>query len=167
MTIKSSDVLLNALEMQNISQRELAEKIGTSAQNINQKLLHNSLRADDFFGLLEKIGVEAYFRLSDSGIPVSTIRGDNPHETDVIKMHKGILYDTRKSFVLSDDFYKNGKGKYDDKGEARILYIDRRSRYFFVVYSENSSVVKIENSDLDSAREFIRKYGIIPKKTVK
>ena len=166
MTIKSSDVLLNALEMQNISQRELAEKIGTSAQNINQKLLHNSLRADDFFKLLDEIGVEAYFQLADSGIPVSTVRGDNPHETDIVKMHKGILYDTSKSYILSDDFYKNGNGKYDDKGEARILYIDRRNRYFFVIYSENAPV-KIESADLNSAREFIGKYGIIPKKTAK
>lgn len=141
-----------------VTQADVAQQYGWTPQQLSDRLVRGSLRADDFLALLEMNGVDITFtkRESNDNIKVHIIHGAGRH---VRRMVNKVIYDTANSDALANNFYADGVNEYND-GKALELYIDAEGRYFFAEYSNFEGVKdRIMPVTADDAAAFIAKYG--------
>lgn len=148
------DAVLAELDM---TQATAAEAIGMTPQQLNGKLVRNTLRADEFLKLMDAIGIDIKYSVRDNGKDVRTrAKGYGRH---IKCMVDRVIYDTDTSEVLANNFWADGENEYND-GIALELYVDSEGRYFFAVYSSWESVKDcIRTVSGKDAAAFIEKYG--------
>ena len=141
-----------------VTQAEAAREIGQTPQKLNGKIVRNSLKADEFFDIMESIGVDVEFRVRDSG-KVINLDINTGYGRRVRCMVDRVSYDTAKSTALANNFYADGVNEYND-GKAFELYMDTEYRYFFAEYSCWEGVKdRITPVTAEDAARFIEKYG--------
>ena len=155
--MNSKDVISAALKEVGINQADGAKSINWSPQQLSSKIVHGTLRADDFLRLMDAIGVDVEFKVRDSGKIIKTrIPGAGRR---VRCMVNKVIYDTAISDALANSFYSDGVNEYSD-GRARELYIDKEGRYFFAEYSTwEGQKDRIVPAGSNEAAAFIEKYG--------
>lgn len=155
--MNAKDMLLAALRETKTTQAEAATKVGWMPQQLSQRIVRNSIRADDFLSLLEAIGIEVTLTVRDTGNPVRVyVKGAGRR---VKAMVDRVTYDTAASNAISNNFYADGVNEYTD-GKAMELYIDKEGRYFFAEYSNwEGGKDRIGPVSAAEAAAFIEKYG--------
>lgn len=155
--MNAKDMLLAALRETKTTQAEAATKVGWMPQQLSQRIVRNSIRADDFLSLLEAIGIEVTLTVRDTGNPVRVyVKGAGRR---VKAMVDRVTYDTAASNAISNNFYADGVNEYTD-GKAMELYIDKEGRYFFAEYSNwEGGKDRISPVSAAEAAAFIEKYG--------
>ena len=155
--MNAKDMLLAALRETKTTQAEAATKVGWMPQQLSQRIVRNSIRADDFLSLLEAIGIEVTLTVRDTGDPVRVyVKGAGRR---VKAMVDRVTYDTAASNAISNNFYADGVNEYTD-GKAMELYIDKEGRYFFAEYSNwEGGKDRISPVSAAEAAAFIEKYG--------
>ena len=155
--MNAKDMLLAALRETKTTQAEAATKVGWMPQQLSQRIVRNSIRADDFLYLLEAIGIEVTLTVRDTGNPVRVyVKGAGRR---VKAMVDRVTYDTAASNAISNNFYADGVNEYTD-GKAMELYIDKEGRYFFAEYSNwEGGKDRISPVSAAEAAAFIEKYG--------
>ena len=132
-----------------------AAAIGWTKQQLSNKMNRSSLRVDDFLDILNGIGVEFVMINKSTG----TVIEDSGVSSRAIRKQVGrVTYNTAFSIEAANNFYQDGKNKFTD-GSARVLYIDREGRYFFVEHSEGPSDTKVIPATAKEAADFIEKFG--------
>ena len=155
--MNAKDMLLAALRETKTTKAEAATKVGWMPQQLSQRIVRNSIRADDFLSLLEAIGIEVTLTVRDTGNPVRVyVKGAGRR---VKAMVDRVTYDTAASNAISNNFYADGVNEYTD-GKAMELYIDKEGRYFFAEYSNwEGGKDRISPVSAAEAAAFIEKYG--------
>lgn len=163
--MNAKDMLLAALRETKTTQAEAATKVGWMPQQLSQRIVRNSIRADDFLSLLEAIGVEVTLTVKDTGNTVRVyVKGAGRR---VKAMVDRVIYDTAASNAISNNFYADGVNEYSD-GKAMELYIDKEGRYFFAEYTNwEGGKDRISPVSAAEAAAFIEKYGTELDKTPK
>ncbi len=164
-SMKSNDLLAAALKAVNTTQAEAAKRIGWKPTQLSQRIVRNSMRADELLDLLEAVGIDLTLTVKATGEVVRTrITGAG---RPVRGMVDRILYNTATSSALANNFYADGVNMYTE-GRALELYIDKENRYFFAEYYEwegaKDRIVPVTAKD---AAAFISKYGTEIDKTPK
>lgn len=152
--MNARDALTAALKSVGRTQKEAAESVGWTSQQITNRLLHGTLRADSFLEIMDLMGVDVKFVNRQTGreihLPVDG-RGRR-----VVGMVNSVTYDTAKSDSIANNFLSDGGAD----GMAMELYIDRDGRYFFACYSNVEGVKdRIVPVSAGDAAVFIRKYA--------
>ncbi len=155
MTVK--EMLSAAYRATGTNQAVAAATIGWTAQQISQRMVRNSLRADDFLAILDNLGIELTMTVKNGGKEIKTLRAGAGRR--VHKMVDNVMYDTAQSDALSNNFYADGENEYTD-GKATELYKDKNNRYFFAEYvSWEGGKDSITPVTAEIAAKFIEKYG--------
>ena len=157
--VNPTDAVKNLIARKGYSQTEVAQIIGSTKQNLNNKITSGSIRADDWMKILDAIGIDVVFVDRETGavLPATEItykRGYGPPTKGVFD---GVKYDTQKADAISNTFFLDGKNEYCN-GRAEELYLDRNGRYFIVAYKENGKS-KITAVSPMIAAAFVEKYG--------
>lgn len=138
------------------TQAEAAKLMDWVPQQLSDRLVRNSLRADEFFKLLDILGIDFHMTVRETGQPVWP---KSPRRR-VKGMAKKVIYDTALSGSVSNNFYADGVNEYDRYGVATELFIDREGRYFFVdYYRDDPSKDEIRVMPMSCVEDFIKKYG--------
>ena len=155
--MKANDVLAAALRATRKTQAEAAARVGWMPQQLNARLVRNSMRADEFLNLLEGLGIEITLTVKETG---EVVRTHIPGAGRRVKgMVDRIIYDTAASDALANNFYADGVNEYTD-GKALELYIDKEGRYFFAEYTNwEGGKDRISPVSARDAAAFIEKYG--------
>ena len=153
----SKELITAALKATGKTQAEAAARIGWVPQQISARMTRNTLRADEFLDILNGIGVDVKLYDRETGLEIKErVAGAG---RKVKRMVDHILYDTSESNAIANNFYSDGRNKYND-GRARELYIDHEGRYFFAEYTENDGEKdRINPVSAADAAEFIERYG--------
>lgn len=123
--MRASEMVRAALAGAGKTQKELAEHMGWSPQNLSGRLKNNSLTFDELSEALHFAGYEIGMSdASGAGIPVL----NNSSSPAVAQTVDGVRYDTRKAesvctnkSVMFEDFYME-------------LFMDASGKYFTVLY---------------------------------
>lgn len=152
-----SEILKEALDAKNYSQREFAKIMGWTPQNFSQRLKKNSFSAEEWRTMACKLGYEIRLVELESGIEFEGRR--KGHGRRVKQVISGVLYDTYKADALCSSFFQDGQNEYTD-GMAFELYVDSFGRFFVARYAEwengSDSITAIGRED---AGKLYRKYG--------
>ena len=155
--MSSKDILAMCLKAVDKTQADASALVGWVPQQLSARLVRNSMRADEFLEILDAIGIDVRFFVKENGKEVrSHVQGEGRRVKCVVDH---ITYDTEVSDAIANNFYADGKNKYND-GRARELYVDEEGRYFFAEYCESEESRDRINpvSPLDAA-EFTERYG--------
>lgn len=155
--MSSKDILSACLKAVGKTQAETSALIGWSPQQLSARLVRNSMRADEFLLIMDAIGIDVkFFRKGTDKEIKEHVPGEGRRVKGVVDK---VMYDTAMSDAIANNFYADGKNKYND-GRARELYVDSEGRFFFAEYCEGE-----ENRDrinpvsaLDAA-EFTERYS--------
>lgn len=157
--MRAKVVFADVIKSLGISQAEAARRAGMDINSLAQKInVRESIRADEFFELLESLGVDVTF----------TVKGTNTvldhkktgHGRRVRGMSDGEKYDTKYSEALSNSFYVDGIHEYGEDGLAEELYVDQEGRYFFAEYNRDEpSRDRVRAVRSNIAVAFMEKYG--------
>lgn len=154
-TCNPNDILKEVMKARGFTYTSLAQKMGWIVQQLSQRLRRGTLRADEFLKLLSIMNVKMRIVLEESDHPVMPIPPDRRSK----EMVDGILYFPKYGEMISHDYCAYGKESYENGGYVTVLCRDRDGRYFFVKYSQDPAKDKIEGADIESALDFILKYG--------
>ena len=154
-TIEALGIILPAMGK---TKTEVASMLGWNSQMFSARLERKSLRLDDFFRMMEGLGVEVVFQKKDTG---EIIKGRPVgHGKRLRGMVDGVTYDTDQANVISNSFYEDGENEYNKDGEAQELYVDDEGRYFMAEYKLGRDPVgKIRVIPANVAALFIERYG--------
>lgn len=140
------------------TQADMAVSIGKTPQQLSQRMVHNTLRADDLLCAMEKLGVEVMFKVKETGEIVKIRR--TGHGRRLKGMADRVKYDTASADALSNSFYADGVNEYDTNGEGQELYVDADGRYFMAEYnSVDPTKDRIRSVPASMAAAFIEKFG--------
>lgn len=154
--ISYTRVLEIAKRLRGAKQEELAKALGISSASFSSKKRLGSLRASEFFKLLEYLHCEIKVYDSETNEDITEFSGAGRSVKGWIS---SVLYDTDASVAVANDFYQDGVNKYNN-GVARELYRDRLGRYFFAVYSNfENDRDRVTLASPIEVRDFIEKYG--------
>lgn len=157
--INPTEAIRNLITRKGYSQTEVAEMIGNTKQNLNNKITSGSLRTDDWVKILDAIGVDIVFVDRETGAVLSVTdstykKGYGPPAKGVFD---GVKYDTQKADAIANTFFIDGENEYCN-GRAEELYLDKNGRYFMVAYKEKGKPKITAVSPLIAAA-FVEKYG--------
>lgn len=154
----AQEALTAALVATGHSQAEGARSIGWQAQKLNQRLIRGTLKVDEFFQILDAIGVDFQMTVRETG---RQVRLHTPgYGRRIRAMSDRVIYDTYLSDALSNSFFEDGEHEFNADGEASELYIDRSGRYFIAKYTTvEGKKDKVQAISGDIAAAFIEKYG--------
>ena len=153
----ASEKVHQIIKQAGFNDSDVAKELNISRQNLSDKMKRGTLRAETLFKIMDIIGVEVKFYKKSTGKEIREyIRGDGRPVKAYVDSK---LYNTKTSDALANNFYSDGKNKYND-GRARELYIDREGNYFFAEYfEEEGKKDKINPISAYDAAEFISIYG--------
>lgn len=154
--MSAKEMLTAALKATGMTQAEAARMMGCNPQWLSARLVRNSLRADEFLALMDKIGIDVTFTVRETGASVKEqIKGAGRR---IRKMVNRVIYDTAASNALANNFYSDGVNEYTD-GRAMELYLDANGTYFFAEYTSSGAGDHITVATPEEAAAFIMKYG--------
>ncbi len=144
-----ADIIKNRLKELGKSQNSLARDLGETPQNFSQKLKNGTLKASEFFNIIEFLGLEASFYDKDTGVKsIIAKEGIAPK----LKMTvNGKVYDTNKSKALCHTTVGHGL-------LITELYKDIDDNYFFVVCSNDNVKPAIIEVDKNEAAAFYEQF---------
>lgn len=156
--MRAKEVMAAALKATGYTQVQAAKLIGMPEQSFCQKInVRESIKANEFFDLLEAIGIEAMFVVKATG---EVLLKGTQFERRVVGMSDGVIYDTKDSTLVASSFYADGVNEYGPDGKAQNLYIDKEGRYFAAEYSkEGPSNDRVRSVPVNVAYAFIGQYG--------
>lgn len=160
--MSASDMIVDALEVKGITQKDLAARLGQNYKTLARRISDNRMTAQQFIDIAHSIGFvvalellegngseEKATKLLSSDEPISFVRGTGPR---VKHMVDGVAYDTAKSDAICHTPLADGR--------YMELYRDQDGRYFIVHYSlwhkEDHSISACSE---DEARHLVEKYG--------
>lgn len=157
--MRAKEVLEAALKATGLSQAQVAKMAGIPEQSLGQKVnIRESVRANEFFELLDVIGIDTIFYVRETG---EILMKKPAHGRRVIGMSDGIVFDTKESTLVASSFFADGTNEYGHDGKAQELYTDSEGRYFVAEYSNDKSVKdRVRTVPADMAAAFINLYGI-------
>lgn len=153
----SKEIIATACKMLGITMEEAAKRIGWTKQQLNTRFAAGTLRLEDFLRMMDAIGVDAEFKIRETGEVVK------PYVTGMGRrvrcMVDKVIYDTNEADALANNFYADGENMYTD-GRAMELYITRDGKYFFAEYTTWEGVKdRITPITAPVAADFMEKYG--------
>lgn len=139
------------------TKKSVAEAMGWTPCQLSQRIGRETLRADSYIELLDKLGVAVKYVDKETGNEVHFQTQGNGRR--VRRMVDRVIYDTAKSDALAGTFLAFESGTVPS-GMKMELYRDTDGRYFFAQYSnvDGSKDVIIPTTESD-AKAFIKKYG--------
>lgn len=149
--MRASEMVRAALAGAGKTQKELAEHMGWSPQNLSGRLKNNSLTFDELSEALHFAGYE--IGMSDAagaGLPVL----NNSSSPAVAQTVDGVRYDTRKAesictnkSAMFEDFYME-------------LFVDASGNYFTVLYQlcgcQRHTITPVS---ANAAQQFLGRFG--------
>ena len=154
------NILVPALKAVNKTQGQAAKAMNWQTQQLNARIVRNSLRASEFMELMDAIGIDVILKIRDTGDVIredSRIPGAGRR---VCKMVDKVTYDTNHASALANSFFADGVNEFNDEGKASELYIDQEGRYFFAEYTNwEGGKDTISPTTAAVAAKFIEKYG--------
>lgn len=149
-TMKAGDMIVDALEAKGLTQNWLAEQMGQAKQNLNRKLVRNTITAQEFIEAASIIGCRVALIETGSNKEIKNRkRGIGPR---VRQMVGGVIYDTHKSDALCHTLPMDGW--------FMELYRDQEGRYFVAHYTEwESGVNHISPCSKEDARRLYEEHG--------
>lgn len=152
-----SEILKDALEAKNYSQREFAKMMGWTPQNFSQRLKKNSFSAEEWRKMTYLLGYEVRIVELESGIELEGRK--KGHGRRVKQVINGVLYDTYKADALCSDFFQDGEHEYTD-GMAFELYVDSFGRFFVARYVEwENGTDSVTTVGKEEAGKLYKKFG--------
>jgi len=153
----AKDIVSSVLDELDMTQGELASRIGWTGHMLSQRFRRSSIRVEDFLNMLEACGVEMTLTVRETGKEIKVRNSGRGRR--VCRTVDKVKYDTAASDALANNFYADGVNEYID-GRAVELYLDREGRYFFAEYSDLEGVKdRIAPVPASVAADFIEKYG--------
>lgn len=148
-----------------MTQVQVGEMMNQLPQSIGQKInVRESVRADEFFDILNKMGIDIMFYVRKTGEVL--MKDPKKHGRQVVGMSDGIMYNTNEGTLLASSFYADGVNEYGLDGKAQELYIDKKGRYFVAEYSnEETDKGRVRSVPEFMANAFIKQYGVDDTKT--
>lgn len=158
--MRAKEVLAAALKAKKLTQVQVAKIIGMPEQSLGQKVnVRESIKANEFFDLLDAIGIETVFIVKETG---EVLMKDVKRRERVVGMSDGVAYDTKESTLVSSSFFADGKSEYGPDGKAQELYVDAEGRYFAAEYSSDVTFKpRVRSVPANMAEAFINQYGRI------
>ena len=154
--MKAVDALTVALRATNTTQAEAAARVGWVTQQLSSRITRNSLKADEFFEVLEAIGVEVVLVDKSTGLAINL----TSPKRRVKKMVNRVIYNNVAATYVADNFYADGENEYGEDGYATELFVDKEGRYFFVDYhKDDPKQDEIRVTSKSAVDDFIEKYG--------
>ncbi len=154
--MKAVDALTVALRATNTTQAEAAARVGWVPQQLSSRITRNSLKADEFFEVLEAIGVEVVLVDKSTGLAINL----TSPKRRVKKMVNRVIYNNVAATYVADNFYADGENEYGEDGYATELFVDKEGRYFFVDYhKDDPKQDEIRVTSKSAVDDFIEKYG--------
>ena len=155
MELRAKEVLEAALAATGLTQAKVAQIVGMSEQSLGQKInVRESIKANEFFDLLEAIVIETQFIIKDSGKMLLK----TAHRR-VKGMSDGIAFDTKEATCIATSFYADGVNEFGPDGQAQDLYIDHDGRYFVAEYTIDPENDRVRSVPYRMAEAFINMYG--------
>lgn len=159
------EVLNTVMAATGKSQAEIAASIEKSPQQLSQKMVRNSLRAEEMLEILDANGIEMLLKITETGEIIPVMKKGHGHR--IKGMADRVIYDTGVSSAISNSFYADGVNEYDENGEAQELYVDQQGRYFIAEYNvRNPEKERVRAIPESIALAFKEKYGIEIEKMV-
>lgn len=157
--MRAKEIFAAALKARGLSQAQVARMSNMPEQSIGQKInVRESIRANEFFDLLEVIGVKAVFFIEETG---EVLMKEPQHGRRVVGMSDGVIYDTKEGTLVASSFFADGVNEFGPDGKAQELYVDKEGRYFTAEYFKDETVKgRVRATPSDMATAFISKYGI-------
>ena len=157
--MRAKEVFAAALKATGLSQAKLAKMAGMPEQSIGQKInVRESIRADEFFELLDIMGISIVFFVKSTG---EALLKESQHGKRVVGMSDGVIYDTKESQIVASSFFADGVNEYGPDGKAQELYVDKEGRYFVAEYSDEEDVKdRVRSVPSNMAEAFLKLYGI-------
>lgn len=148
--MKALDYIKDALEAKGKTQKWLSGQMKQAPQNLNKKLLNNTISAQEFFDAAALLGYEIKMVESESNEELrGRKRGVGPR---VRQMVGGVIYDTFKADALCHTLLTDGW--------FLELYRDENGRYFVAHYTEwESGINHISPCGSEDARRLYEQYG--------
>ena len=157
--MRAKEVFAAALKATGLSHVKVSKLSGMPEQSIGQKInVRESIRADEFFDLLDVMGVGVVFFVKETG---EALLKETQHGKRVVGMSDGIIYDTKESQIVASSFFADGSNEYGTDGKAQELYIDKEGRYFVAEYcNDGTTKDRVRSVPANMAEAFLAKYGI-------
>ena len=154
------EALKTVIAIRGYTQTKVAEMVGTTKQNLFNKIARTSMRVDEWIELLDLLDVDVILIDRETGEKITKkkdrIKG---HGKRVCGTVNHVRVDTEKADAISNTFYLDGENEYKD-GQAEELYRNKNGIYFLVTYYEDGRT-KISAIDDNLVVAFTEKYGII------
>lgn len=149
--MNGTEMIRAALEATGKTQRELAEHMEWSPQNLSGRLKNNSLTFDEMAKALQFCGYEVKM-VDTSGRAIPNI--GNSESPRICQMVDGKVYDTRKAESLCTN-------KVEQNGDFYIeLFRDASGEFFFGLYTLwDGGHNSISPAATNVARRFLEQYG--------
>ena len=147
-----------AFELAGVTAKDVAQAKGWYTGQVTSRLARNSMKASEFFDIMDMIGIDVKLVKRDNGeIVKPRIKGHGPR---IQMMVDKVEYDTAKCDALANSFYADGENEFNDEFKATELYIDQEGRYFFAEYTNwEGGKNRISPTTAAVAAAFIEKYG--------
>ncbi len=157
--MNAKEILAAALDEKGMSQAKLAKLVGWPEQSIGQKVnVRESIRANEFFFLMEKLGYEILFINKETGGRL--LHGDHRGRR-LAGYYDHVKYDTKHARLVASSFYADGINEFGVDGIAQQLYVDEEGRYFVAEYfKDDPERDRIRSIPVAMAEAFIKEYGV-------
>lgn len=157
--MRAKEVFDAAIKAKKMSIADVARLLNVNACELGQKInIRESVKANDFFEILDAIGVGVMFFMKDTG---AVFLKDGRRTRRVVGVSDGVRYDTAEATLIATSFYADDEHEYGQDGKAQELYVDRENRYFIAEYSCNEGERnRVRSVPYNMATAFIKQYGI-------
>ena len=157
--MRAKEVFEAAIKAKKMSIADVARILEVNACELGQKInIRESIKANDFFEILDAIGVGVVFFMKDTG---AVLLNDGRRTKRVVGVSDGVKYDTGDATLIATSFFADGEHEYGEDGKAQELYVDREGRYFIAEYSSNENErSRVRSVPYNMATAFIKQYGI-------
>lgn len=152
------DVVVATSKFLKRSMTKMGERIGWSQGQISQRMIRDSIRANELFQLLDANGVDVKFFVRSNGEEIRICR--RGHGWHLRGSSDGVRYDTEHADAVANNFFADGVNEFGPDGRALELYKDCEGRYFFAEYTKNEGErSRVKGTPKDVALAFIEKWG--------
>ncbi len=157
----ANEAISAAISAKKTTQAATAKLYGWSAQQLGQRIKRKTLRADEFMGIMDVLGIDVIFAVRETGeVLKAHVSGHGPR---LVGMSDGVTYDTDASEAVCNSFFEDGVNEYGQDDRAQELYIDKDGRYFMAEYTRvEGEKNRVRSVPASVAAAFIEKYGNKP-----
>ena len=150
-----NEILEQVMRARGESKTGLAQKMGWYIQQLSQRMVRGSVRADEFLKMLAVMNVKLRLIMKEDERPINPI----PPDRKLRLMDEGSFYFTSSSEMIAHNYCAYGKKAYEEGGYLTVLCRDRDGRYFFADYNKDPEKDRVRSADFETALDFVLKYG--------